>query len=178
MSPSLTTTGFSIPTFSIPTYSIPTLSVPHGGTVSLYCPASPIIGAYLISAGLGTEVADQGDWSVFKNHLPDRQGDSNKAICIYDVGDLIHGKWMRSTGTLTREGIQVRCRAVDYTDAQIKLMNIAAALDDISGSSATWSTFTFTIHNVSITTGAVPLERDEKRREHIVQNFLTTMSIS
>lgn len=90
------------------------------------CTPAEIVAAFIIDAGLGIRPSVAGDWRTTFGFMPAELPD--KRITTYDLPPEIQGKIFEDGESVERPMVQIRTRALDYRDGQVRLKAITDAL--------------------------------------------------
>lgn len=138
---------------------------------------SHILAEYLIGEGILIDPDDSGsgNWRVYIGSTPDGIHADHEVAVAVDTAPVKDG---RVQGTpLFHHGVQFILRSTDYSVGYAKATEIAEDLATVSHEDVTVDDDTYTIINVTQTTGVVVMgqEPGTKRRELFSVNFLATL---
>lgn len=118
-----------------------------------------IIGALLVSLGLGTDPEAAGSWPVNVSNEPT---DPDSCITVYDTSGRTEGRFQTSGETQEHQGIQIRVRAADHATAWTKIHAILNTIDTgVYDEIVAVESESYLVHNVTRTGGVLSLGKED-----------------
>ena len=134
-----------------------------------------IIRQLAIDAGL-VSGASGALWPSYIATVPDSASVASDLVSFFDTAPVIQTR-TQDGQVYERSGLQVRVRAASYQAGYAKAQVLGAAFTDVLDRSVTVDITQYLVHNISPTSGILPVGMDaEHRWFHFTANFLLTIN--
>jgi hypothetical protein len=138
--------------------SVITLLVGSLESTLTHSPAD-IIGALLVSLGLGTDPEADDSWPV---NVVNEPTSPDSCITVYDTSGRTEGRFQTSGETQEHQGIQIRVRAAEHAVGWTKIHAILNAIDTgVYDATVAVESESYLVHNVTRTGGVLSLGKED-----------------
>jgi len=150
-----------------------------------YHSPAEIIRQFLKDKGIGTLVDDDPKsklWNMFVSFMPDGPKVEHDLITLNDTIGSDFGRIMKTGRYVSKPGVQIQVRAMDFNVGWRKLKEISCALDEAKDETVNITDKDAVVHNYTILTlsrtsppAPIGTEQGTNRREMYTVNYLATL---
>jgi len=130
-------------------------------------PSEQIVSEYLRTVLLGTNPRQKAEWPVFVGRIPN---EPDGCIAVHRESIPTEGRHQRTGETQHHDGVQIRVRNTQYSEAQTKIEEIAESLDLIARIEVTVGSKRYRLNSVTQMTTPAFMGPDSNNRTNWVLN--------